>query len=72
MYGLGEIKNMNRAVADLPQTKREVDFRVQRDRLGQVLRKLLATNGGATRAGADAYTVAEDDALKALVAIYGK
>lgn len=37
MNGLREIKQMN----DLPQTKREADYRVQRDRLAQVLRKVL-------------------------------
>lgn len=41
MHGIGEIRKMNNAAAALPQTKREVDFRVQRDKLVKALRRVL-------------------------------
>lgn len=68
MYGLTEIKQMNRVVADMPQTKREIDYRVQRDRLGQVLRKVLAERGVAAM---DVDTTVKADARKVLTEIYG-
>lgn len=82
MYGLREIKEMNRAVADMPQTKREANYRVQRDRLGQVLRKVLAQNEGLrifpdrkgpghTNVAPGIDTAAEADARKVLTEIFG-
>lgn len=48
MRGLAEIKEQNlAAVADLPQTRRETNFRVQRDRLAQAVTRLLAKEAGA-------------------------
>jgi hypothetical protein len=67
MNGLGEIRQMNRAVADIPQTKREQGYRVQRDRVAQVLRRVLATQDGTVAAKRD--TVA--DARKVLTEIFG-
>lgn len=60
---LAEIRRAN----DLPQTKREKDYRVQRDRLAQVLRNVLATGTGGPR-----FHVAEDAATAVLVEIYGE
>lgn len=66
MNGLREIHAANRAAADLPQTKREKDFRVQRDQLGQALRKVLALKPmGAVEVGTEA------DARKVLADVYG-
>lgn len=74
MHGLAEIRRMNRAATDLPQTKREADYRVQRDRLGQVMRKLLGpkpTCVGTAHLRVRDYA-AEADARKVLGEIFGE
>lgn len=60
---------------DTPQTKREVDYCAQRDRLEQALRKVLVRNEGlrftsGVAAGVD--TAVEAEARKVLVEIYGR
>lgn len=64
--GLGEIRAKNRAATDLPQTKRELDYRQQRDRLAQVLRKVLALPRGACD------TPDHAEARKVLVEVFGR
>lgn len=70
MQGLGEIRKAN----DIAQTKRESDYRVQRDRLAQVLRKVLGPKP--TGVGTDHLRVrdvaAETAARDVLAAIYGE
>lgn len=66
MNGLREIRAANRAATDLPQTKRENDYRVQRDRLAQVLRDVVKA------AQSGPVSMAETAAKKVLVEIYGE
>lgn len=67
MYGLTEIKQMNRAVVDAPQTRRESGYCAQRDSLARVMRRMLAQSTAAP--GVD--TAAETDARTVLTDIYG-
>lgn len=47
MNGLREIRAMNAAATDLPQTKRESNYRTQRDKLAQAVQRLLKGEPGA-------------------------
>lgn len=61
MNGLREIRTANERAMDLPQTKRENDYRVQRDKLGLALRKAIAYPG----------TTTETEARRLLAEIFG-